>query len=200
MPRLPALLLSCALASASLACQAETLVLLRHGEKPAGGYGQLNCQGLNRALALSAALPKKFGKPDFLFAPLPGLKRDPAGDFNYIRPLATIEPTAIALGMPVDTRYAFADIQGLQQELLQARYRDKLIFIAWEHKEAEKLARALMREYGDNGEVPKWSGKDFDSLYVIRLDFDGKRPRAAFRLERQGLDGQSAQCPQPARP
>jgi hypothetical protein len=28
----------------------ETIVLLRHGEKPEGGLGQLNCQGLNRAL------------------------------------------------------------------------------------------------------------------------------------------------------
>ncbi len=32
----------------------ETLVFVRHGEKPAQGYGQLNCQGLNRALALPA--------------------------------------------------------------------------------------------------------------------------------------------------
>ena len=30
--------------------------------------------------------------------------RDPGGVFDYIRPLATIEPTAIALGLPVEVR------------------------------------------------------------------------------------------------
>jgi hypothetical protein len=30
----------------------ETIVLVRHGEKPDKGLGQLDCQGLNRALAL----------------------------------------------------------------------------------------------------------------------------------------------------
>ena len=28
----------------------QTIVFLRHGEKPSGGYGQLTCQGFNRAL------------------------------------------------------------------------------------------------------------------------------------------------------
>ncbi|NNG64566.1 histidine phosphatase family protein, partial [Pseudomonas fragi] len=30
----------------------QTLVFMRHAEKPADGLGQLNCQGLNRAIAL----------------------------------------------------------------------------------------------------------------------------------------------------
>ena len=33
----------------------ETLICIRHGEKPATGLGQLSCQGLNRALAQSVA-------------------------------------------------------------------------------------------------------------------------------------------------
>jgi hypothetical protein len=37
--------------AASLHAQ-ETIVALRHAEKPAGGLGQLTCQGLSRALAL----------------------------------------------------------------------------------------------------------------------------------------------------
>jgi len=40
----------------------QTLVFLRHAEKPAGGLGQLNCQGLNRAIDLATLLPEKFGK------------------------------------------------------------------------------------------------------------------------------------------
>ena len=34
----------------------ETIVLLRHGEKPPTGLGQLTCKGLNRALALPSLL------------------------------------------------------------------------------------------------------------------------------------------------
>ena len=49
----------------------ETIVLIRHGEKPVEGLGQLNCQGLNRALALPFVIEKLFGKPDAVFAPDP---------------------------------------------------------------------------------------------------------------------------------
>ena len=34
----------------------ETIVFVRHGEKPANGLGQLDCQGFNRALALPAVI------------------------------------------------------------------------------------------------------------------------------------------------
>src|SRR4051812_47167493 len=74
----------------------QTIVFFRHGEKPSGGYGQLTCQGLNRALALPSVLLPKYGKPDFLYAPNPNVKiPDSAGEFYYDRPLATIEPLAI---------------------------------------------------------------------------------------------------------
>jgi hypothetical protein len=36
--------------SARLMVPLKTIVFVRHGEKPQGGFGQLNCQGLNRAL------------------------------------------------------------------------------------------------------------------------------------------------------
>ncbi len=71
----------------------ETIVLIRHGEKPAGGLGQLNCQGLNRSLALPRVLIAKFGKPAFIFAPNPQQEANENGQrYDYIRPLATIEP------------------------------------------------------------------------------------------------------------
>ncbi len=47
----------------------ETIIMLRHGEKPEQGLGQLNCQGLNRALKLPAVIEQKFGKPDFILRP-----------------------------------------------------------------------------------------------------------------------------------
>lgn len=49
----------------------QTLVFLRHAEKPGEGLGQLNCQGLNRALDLATLLPERFGNADFVFAANP---------------------------------------------------------------------------------------------------------------------------------
>ena len=81
----------------------ETLVFLRHGEKPSGGLGQLTCQGLQRALALPSVLATRFGTAQYVFAPNPTVAvPDAAGSFYYVRPLATIEPTAIRLGLPVN--------------------------------------------------------------------------------------------------
>jgi hypothetical protein len=70
----------------------ETLVFVRHGEKPAEGLGQLSCKGLNRSLALPAVIAAKFGKPDAIFAPDPGQQKNDGGHpYYYVRPLATIE-------------------------------------------------------------------------------------------------------------
>jgi len=55
----------------------ETIIMVRHGEKPEQGLGQLNCRGLNRALKLPAVIEAEFGKPDVIFAPNPAeLKED----------------------------------------------------------------------------------------------------------------------------
>ena len=71
-------------------------MLVRHGEKPDKGLGQLDCQGLNRALALPAVIAKIFGKPSAIFAPDPSQQKEDDGvSYDYVRPLATIEPTAI---------------------------------------------------------------------------------------------------------
>lgn len=65
----------------------ETIVLIRHGEKPADGLGQLSCQGLNRSLALPRVLISKFGKPAFIFAPNPKQQvKDQGCLYDYIRP------------------------------------------------------------------------------------------------------------------
>src|SRR3954465_11845490 len=76
----------------------QTIVFFRHGEKPVGGYGQLTCQGFNRALALPTVLFAKYGKPTFLYAPSPAFRiSDSAGRFYYDRPLETLAPMAIKL-------------------------------------------------------------------------------------------------------
>ena len=98
----------------------ETIVLIRHGEKPPGGLGQLTCKGLNRSLALPSLLISRYGKPDFIYAANPSVQIDdghPLPTYSYLRPLATIEPTAIRLGMPVNAQFGYNQIAELQKEL-----------------------------------------------------------------------------------
>lgn len=180
---------------------ARTIVFLRHGEKPEAGLGQLSCQGLNRALALPPVLTKLFGRPSALFAPDPSKRKKDSGiSYDYIRPLATIEPTAIALGMPVDTRFGYDDIDDLKTELEKPDYAGKLVIVAWEHKQIVKLARQLLSDNGGDDEtVPKWHGEDFDSLYVLRIGDDKKGLGATFEKMAEGLDGRPETCPTPAK-
>ncbi|HLX02034.1 MAG TPA: histidine phosphatase family protein [Trinickia sp.] len=180
----------------------ETLVFVRHGEKPAQGYGQLDCQGLNRALALPAVIAAKFGKPDAIYAPDPGEQKKDGGHlYYYVRPLATIEPTAIQFGMPIQTPYGLSQIDKLERTLVAPDYRGKLVVIAWEHKLIEKLVRDMLAAHGGNAnDVPHWQSADFDSIYIVKLDWRSATPRASFKHEQQGLEGRSKDCPCAALP
>jgi broad specificity phosphatase PhoE len=181
----------------------ETIVFLRHGEKPPGGLGQLTCQGLNRALALPSVLLAKFGKADYLFAPNPAVRifDGTVKGYDYVRPLATIEPTAIQLGLPVDTDFGFLAIGRLERELTHQRYEGKTIFVAWEHRMLDEMVKQLMKRFGGNpAEVPPWPADDFDSLYVLRFDRHNAAKPVSFTHNHEGLDGLSADCPEPKRP
>ena len=177
----------------------QKIIFIRHAEKPAQGLGQINCQGLNRALALPAVLLGKFGKPDFVFASDPHEKK-PDGDelYNYVRPLLTVAPTAVQAGLPINTSFGFEDIKGLQQELAAPRYQNAVVLVAWEHKKLEDLVKAMLRDMGGQpGAVPHWKGSDFDSIYVVTVQRDGGKAVASFRHEQQQLNGQAAACPKP---
>jgi len=175
----------------------ETIVLVRHAEKPAAGLGQLNCQGLNRALALPPVIRQAFGKPAAIFAPNPSeQKADDGTQYDYVRPLATIEPAAIAFGLPIHTAIGQSRIDDLRRQLDLPVYHNAFVLVAWEHTEAMLLARALMREHGgDPALVPDWQGSDFDSIYVLKIQRSGTVTTAGFELHREGLDGQKTTCP-----
>lgn len=181
----------------------ETIVFLRHGEKPPRGLGQLTCQGLNRALALPSVLLAKVGRPDYLFAPNPAVRvfDGTVRGYDYVRPLATIEPTAIRVGLPVDTDYGFLAIGRLERELARPRYEGKVIFVAWEHRTLDEMVKQLMKRFGGSAaEVPPWPDDDYDSLYVLRLDRHNATKPISFTHDHEGLNGLSADCPEPKRP
>jgi broad specificity phosphatase PhoE len=165
----------------------ETLIFVRHGEKPANNSGQLTCKGLNRALALPDVLLSRYDKPDFIFAA--GPKEDKTG--SSLRALSTIMPTAVRVGLPIGIQFHADDIAGLQQELLSDKYQNSRIFIAWEHKYLDKAVKNIVAARGgDPDSVPKWPGSDFDSIFVVTLDQD----KVSFRQENEGLTTLAETC------
>ncbi|OHX14013.1 histidine phosphatase family protein [Chromobacterium sphagni] len=189
----PAILL---LLAAHANAATETIVMIRHGEKPDQGLGQLTCQGLNRALALPRVLTSAFGTPDAIFAPDPATQvSDSGSNYYYVRPLATIEPTAISLGMPVNTGYGFTQTSDLAAKLTGAGYANATVFVAWEHKKIVTLAKQIFADLKQSANIPSWSGSDFDSIYVITINGSGSQRSASFSIQTQGLNGQSTVCP-----
>ena len=175
----------------------ETLVCVRHGELTSKEIGQLDIRGLNRSLALPHVLISKYGPPGFIFAPNPA---ETIGENRcYVRPLATIEPTAILCGLPVDTRFGFRDNQALETEIRKPLYRNSLIFIAWEHATLESFVRLLVRDIGgDPAKVPVWADDDYDSIYVVKITTCGTRASVVFMLDHEELNGLSKDFPYPA--
>ncbi|WP_233865287.1 histidine phosphatase family protein [Paraburkholderia adhaesiva] len=175
----------------------ETLVFVRHAEKPPAGLGQLSCKGLNRSLALPAVIAAKYGKPDAIYAPDPGERKDDSGQpYYYVRPLATIEPTAIQFGLPVQTPYGFSQTAALNDALVNPKWRNRTVLVAWEHREIENLVRQIVGAHGgESHDVPEWKSADFDSIYVVRIDWSSGTPRARFSHEREDLDGRADDCP-----
>jgi len=187
----------------SSSAQADTtIVIVRHGEKPAQGLGQLTCQGLNRSLSLAPLLLSRYGKPVAIYATNPAvLKKDHGIPYAYVRPLATIEPLAIRAGLPVNVEWGMTDIEPLVARILASPTGTHIV--AWEHHWGVSLARQLLSQLGGNpGDVPPWDDDDFDSIYVIHANENqnGVR-RATFSHEQQGLNNLPESCvegPKPA--
>jgi hypothetical protein len=177
----------------------ETIVIVRHGEKPPKGLGQLKCRGLNRALALPNVLISKFGRPDYIFAPNPSIQVHDGNIpwYSYVRPLVTIEPTAIKLGMNVNTQIGYNQIQQLQTELTNPKYANSLVVVAWEHDYQDEFAKALVEKYGgDPSTVPDWSNDDYDTIFIIHLKCANGKTSVSFNVDHEGLnDKLSDECP-----
>jgi hypothetical protein len=177
----------------------ETIVAIRHAEKPPTSLGQLTCKGLNRALALPKVLIPRYGKPDRIYAPDPGTRIGHLGnlDYSYVRPLITIEPIAIQLEMPVNALIGFKNVGQLRKELLAPENAHSVIYLAWEHVYLNEFAKRLLKAYGkDPSLVPDWPGDEYDRIYIFQIKDVGGRKDLTFRVESQGLtDSLSDKCP-----
>ncbi len=173
----------------------QTIVAIRHGEKPKGGLGQLTCRGLNRALALPDVLLAKYGTPQFIFAPNPAEKSD-GNKYYYLRPLATIEPTAIHCGLPVNTKFGYTQIKELAAELQKPEYQNATTFIAWEHGLLDEFGKNMVKDNGGNvKDVPEWPGSEYDMIFVFKITTENGQKKISFTVEHEGLNGLSDKCP-----
>ena len=178
----------------------QTLVFLRHAEKPAGGLGQLNCQGLNRAIDLATLLPEKFGKANYVFAANPTRNVEEGelnNSYSYIRPLMTISPSAIKLGLPVNINFSANDTSDLADELLQDKYHNSVIYTAWSHGYLPELINKVAGEaVGKKQKITEdWESGDYDSLFVLTLTWHNGKASLQSRSYKQGLDNGLQTCP-----
>ena len=178
----------------------QTLVFLRHAEKPAGGLGQLNCQGLNRAIELATLLPEKFGKANYVFAANPTRNVEEGelnNSYSYIRPLMTISPSAIKLGLPVNINFSANDTSDLADELLQNKYHNSVIYTAWSHGYLPELINKVAGEaVGKKQKITEdWESGDYDSLFVLTLTWHNGKASLQSRSYKQGLDNGLQTCP-----
>ncbi|MCF5826963.1 hypothetical protein, partial [Pseudomonas syringae] len=178
----------------------QTLVFLRHAEKPAMGLGQLNCQGLNRAIELSEVLPRKFGKADYIFAANPSRHvEEGEGDlsYSYVRPLMTVGPSAIKLGLPVNIDFGANDTGDLADELMQDKYHNAIIYTAWSHGYLPELINKVAEEASGKAVnlVDDWTNDDFDSVVVVTLKWVDGKATLDYKSHRQDLNNGAETCP-----
>ena len=72
-----------------------------------------------------------------------------------------------------------------------------LVVVAWEHVQIVALARRLLAAHNGTASVPDWDPRDFDGIYVVRINRDGGSSSSGFSRHREGLDGMPAACPGP---
>ena len=169
----------------------ETIIFIRHAEKPDGGIGQLSCKGLQRSLKLPNLLGSRFGEPDILIAPNPvAQKKDHGVYYNYIRPLATIEPTAIKYKKNVDLGCGFDQIDCVTKSIDSQKNSNKLIFVAWEHHLIKNIIEKIASIHNATVAVPEWKNDDFDSIYILKIENNS----VTLEVQKQNLLELSEKC------
>ena len=169
----------------------ETIVFIRHAEKPKAGLGQLNCKGLQRSLLLPQYFAKHFPHPDDIFAPKPSVKvYEKHGDkqyYNYIRPLATIEPTAILNQLPVDVSVGYNQHSLLVKKLLSHKYHHATVYVAWEHAYLVDIVQDILNHFNSHAHVPSWSNNNYDRVFVVKIDWRKHTPAMSFSIKKESI-------------
>ena len=181
----------------SLAASAggSTLYIIRHGEKTFGG-GCLNIQGQERANNLYRVFDgSRFAVPSAIFANnyYEGAGSDPARA-NCERCWLTVQPLAQRLHLTVafDNGYppALGGNEGAADAIRRAAQKHGAVLAACEHYNIQFLTAALGVPKAN---VPYWSDKDYDTVYVLNLTTTGAL--ASFEVRNQSYTPRSTTCP-----
>lgn len=133
------------------------VVIIRHGEKGATG-DNLNCQGLNRALALPKVLYAKFGIPAYILVPALGQGKST----SHSRMFQTITPFAGKYNISINTDFDSTDYKDIKDYL---KGKSGTALLVWDHQSIEGLAKS----FGIKDEKLKWKDSDYDSIWIIDM-------------------------------
>lgn len=172
----------------------QTIMFLRHGEKPADdgpplgvdphGHNDphsLSVRGWTRAGALSA-LFDHVPTPD-----RPGLTRpghivatQPTHDYKSKRERDTATPTAGRLGLTIDESFTHRDAEEAAKSILG---QDQDVLVVWHHGSMPKLLQHF--PLADASQIPQaWPEDRFDLIWILSRESDG---RYAFSEANQDL-------------
>jgi hypothetical protein len=141
------------------------IILLSHAEKPPSGP-ELNAAGRQRAAALAGLFQsdprvRAHGPVAAIFAMLPADKN------GSVRAIQTMEPTAAALHLRIDTRFTRDEVKALAKAIRKDKSLDgKTVVVCWEHKMIPEIVSAL----GWPNPPTRWVDDVYDRLWV--LDFE----------------------------
>ncbi|OQP42743.1 histidine phosphatase family protein [Niastella yeongjuensis] len=156
----------------SFAQNLQKVVIIRHAEKPEEG-DNLSCKGFNRALQLPAVLYAKYKTPDKIFVPSMGNGKNA----NHLRMFETITPFAIKYNIGINSKYDVDEVKDMAQAILKTK---SYALVVWEHDKIDNLVKAL----GADAKGMKWSGDDFDSIWIITI----KNGKATVSTDKENLN------------
>jgi hypothetical protein len=169
----------------------ETVYWIRHAEAhPQDWWEDGNYVGAGqwRALDLPNALRGKIN-PNQVYSIDPAQitpgSDGPSGQssWSYVRPSLTVEPYAIANGLPYNLAASFDMMDQNPPQLSTVasafffnggKFSNQTLLVAWEHDHIPPTVNALLASYHGNGQpAPDWPHPDYDTIWTVILDAHG---------------------------
>jgi hypothetical protein len=169
----------------------ETVYWVRHAEAHPTSWweeGNYVAAGQWRALDLPNALRGKI-KPDQVYSIDPAQvipSKDSASGssvWSYVRPSLTVEPYAIANGLPYNLAASFNMIDQNPPQLSTVasnfffnggKFSNQTLLVAWEHDHIPPTVNALLASYHSKVQpAPNWPDDDYDTIWTVKLDAYG---------------------------
>jgi hypothetical protein len=171
----------------------ETLYLIRHAEAHPQTWwddGNYICAGQWRALDLPNALAGRIiPAPQQVYSidpaqVIPGAASASGNSlWSYVRPSLTVEPYAIANGLPYGLAAGFELFDMNSPQLASnffftgGQFSNQTVLMAWEHDHIPPTVNALLASYftggGGPAPAPGWPGDDYDTIWTVTLDGAG---------------------------